>query len=45
MYILISIYVLQEGNAYIKRTAGNKKKGQNTTGRKRTGGRVQKGAK
>ncbi len=41
MYILILIYVLKEGKAYVKRTAGNKK----TTGRKRTGGRAQKAKK
>jgi len=35
----------REGTAYIKRTAGNKKKGKNTTGRKRTGRRATKATK
>jgi hypothetical protein len=45
MCILTNIYILKEGAAYIKRTAGNKKKGGNTTGGTRTGGRSKKTTK
>jgi hypothetical protein len=45
LYFFILIYILKEGKAYVKRTAGNKKKGKTTSGRKRTGGRAKKATK
>jgi len=35
----------REGKAFVKRNVGNKKKGNTTTGRKRTGGRAKKSTK